>query len=99
MKKPIPSGRWGADSSSFRPFPLGTTHGTDPVPLPANPQNHTTMLRWVLTFLVIALIAALFGFTGIAAGAASIAKVIFFIFVALLVLSLLFGSWIWKKVD
>jgi len=32
------------------------------------------MLRWALIFLVVALIAAVFGFGGIAAGAASIAK-------------------------
>ncbi len=55
------------------------------------------MLRWVLTFLVIALIAALFGFTDLAAGAAAIAKVIFYIFVVLLIVSLLFGGMIWKK--
>lgn len=57
------------------------------------------MLRWVLTFLVIALIAGLFGFTDIAAGAASIAQVIFFLFVALLVLALIFGGSIWKKAE
>jgi uncharacterized membrane protein YtjA (UPF0391 family) len=32
------------------------------------------MLRWALIFLIIALVAALFGFTGIAAAAAGIAK-------------------------
>jgi len=40
------------------------------------------MLRWTITFLIIALVAAVFGFGGIAAGAASIAKVLFFIFPA-----------------
>mgnify|MGYP000881960624 CR=1 FL=1 len=55
------------------------------------------MLRWVLTFLIIALIAAVFGFTDLAAGAASIAKVVFYIFVVLFLLSLLFGGSIWKK--
>lgn len=49
------------------------------------------MLRWTVTFLVIALIAALFGFTGIAVGAASIAKVLFYLFLILFVVSLLFG--------
>jgi len=32
------------------------------------------MLRWAVIFLIIAIVAALFGFTGIAAGAAAIAK-------------------------
>lgn len=67
--------------------------------LPHTLKNNTTMLRWALTFFVIALIAALFGFTGIAEGAAAIAQVIFYIFLVLLVLSLLFGSFIWKKVN
>jgi uncharacterized membrane protein YtjA (UPF0391 family) len=41
------------------------------------------MLRWALFFLVISLIAALFGFTGISVAAAGIAKVLFFIFVVI----------------
>ena len=45
------------------------------------------MLRWTLIFLVIALIAAMFGFTGVAEGAAAIAKTIFFIFVALVMVT------------
>jgi uncharacterized membrane protein YtjA (UPF0391 family) len=41
------------------------------------------MLRWALIFLVISLIAALFGFTGISVAAAGIAKVLFFIFIVI----------------
>lgn len=54
------------------------------------------MLRWVITFLIIAIIAAVLGFTDIVGGAAFIAKVLFYIFLVLLVLSLLFGKKIWK---
>jgi len=54
------------------------------------------MLRWALFFLVISLVAALFGFTGISAAAADIARILFFIFVviflALLVAGLFAGS-------
>ena len=50
------------------------------------------MLRLALGFFVVALIAALFGFGGIAAGAASIAQVLFFVFLVLFVVSLLFGA-------
>jgi uncharacterized membrane protein YtjA (UPF0391 family) len=50
------------------------------------------MLRWTITFLIVAIIAAVFGFGGIAAGAASIAKVIFFLFLVLFVISLFTGS-------
>jgi uncharacterized membrane protein YtjA (UPF0391 family) len=49
------------------------------------------MLRWALLFLVVAIIAAVFGFTGIAVAAADIAKIIFFIFLALFVIALFFG--------
>jgi uncharacterized membrane protein YtjA (UPF0391 family) len=44
------------------------------------------MLRWALIFLVIAIVAALFGFTGIAAGAAAIAKFLFGLFLLLCVM-------------
>ncbi|MBY0261845.1 MAG: DUF1328 domain-containing protein [Phycisphaerales bacterium] len=49
------------------------------------------MLYWAVVFFVIALVAALFGFGGIAAGASSIAQILFFIFVVLFVISLLAG--------
>ena len=38
------------------------------------------MLRWTVIFLIIAIIAAIFGFGGVASGAASIAKILFFHF-------------------
>ena len=39
------------------------------------------MLHYAVVFLVIALVAAVFGFGGIAAGAVGIAKILFFVFV------------------
>ena len=45
------------------------------------------MLRYAVIFFVIALIAAVLGFGGIAAGAADIAKLLFVVFLALAVLS------------
>jgi uncharacterized membrane protein YtjA (UPF0391 family) len=47
------------------------------------------MLSWAVTFFVIALIAAVFGFTGIAVAAAGIAKLLFYIFLILFLVSLL----------
>ncbi len=47
-------------------------------------------MSWSLTFLVITLIAAVFGFTGIAEGAALAAKVLFFLFLVLFIISLIF---------
>jgi uncharacterized membrane protein YtjA (UPF0391 family) len=49
------------------------------------------MLYWAAVFFIIAIVAALFGFGGIAAGAVSIAKVLFFIFLILFIISLVFG--------
>jgi uncharacterized membrane protein YtjA (UPF0391 family) len=50
------------------------------------------MLGWVLTFLVVALIAGVLGFGGIAGASIEIAKVIFFIAVVLFLISVLFGA-------
>jgi len=49
------------------------------------------MLSWALTFLVIALIAGVLGFGVIAGTAASIAKVLFFVFLVLFVIGLFMG--------
>jgi uncharacterized membrane protein YtjA (UPF0391 family) len=49
------------------------------------------MLRWALAFFVIAIIAAVFGFGGIAVAAAGIAKILFFIFLVLFLVALLGG--------
>ena len=38
------------------------------------------MLKWALIFFLVSLVAGFFGFTGVAAGAASIAKILFFVF-------------------
>jgi uncharacterized membrane protein YtjA (UPF0391 family) len=49
------------------------------------------MLHYAVVFFVIALIAALFGFGGIAASAVSIGKILFIVFAILAVASFLFG--------
>ena len=41
------------------------------------------MLGWAVTFLIIALVTAVFGFGGIAASSAGIAKVLFFLFLVM----------------
>jgi uncharacterized membrane protein YtjA (UPF0391 family) len=47
------------------------------------------MLWWALVFFIVAIIAAVFGFTGIASGAMTIARVLFFIFLVLFILMLI----------
>ena len=49
------------------------------------------MLGWVVTFLIIALIAGILGFGGIAGASIEIAKIIFFIAVILFVVSAVIG--------
>ncbi len=49
------------------------------------------MLNWAITFLVIALIAAVLGFGGIAGVAVELAKIVFFIAVVLFLISLVYG--------
>lgn len=49
------------------------------------------MLHYAVVFFVIALIAALFGFGGIAAGAVSIGKILFIVFLVLAVVTFFFG--------
>jgi uncharacterized membrane protein YtjA (UPF0391 family) len=49
------------------------------------------MLRLAVVFLVIALISALFGFTTVAGTAYSGAKILFFVFIVLFVISLIAG--------
>ena len=54
------------------------------------------MFRLALFFLVVSLVAALFGFTGIAVATAEIARILFFVFVviflALLIAGLMAGA-------
>ena len=49
------------------------------------------MLSWALTFLIVSIIAGLLGFWVVAGTAAYIAKVLFFVFLVLFVISLITG--------
>ena len=57
-----------------------------------------SLLKWSLAFLVIAGIAALFGFGGIAEGATDIAQVLFFIFLVIFAILGVLGLFVFKKV-
>ena len=49
------------------------------------------MLHYAVVFLVIALIAAVFGFGGIAAGAVEIAKILFYVFLVIAAVTFVMG--------
>jgi uncharacterized membrane protein YtjA (UPF0391 family) len=55
------------------------------------------MLKWAIVFLIIAIIAGVFGFTGIEAASATIAKVLFGIFLVLFLGALCIGLFIGSK--
>jgi uncharacterized membrane protein YtjA (UPF0391 family) len=54
-------------------------------------EDDDAMLHYAIVFFIIAIIAAVFGFTGIAAGAAEIARILFYIFLVVFVVTLLLG--------
>jgi uncharacterized membrane protein YtjA (UPF0391 family) len=49
------------------------------------------MLRWALLFLIIALVAALFGFVGVEGVAMEAARILFYVFLVLFIVSLILG--------
>ena len=49
------------------------------------------MLSWAVTFLIIALIAGVLGFTAVAGAAMGFAKIVFFIFLVLFIVSMIMG--------
>ena len=60
--------------------------------------NFIIMLRYAVIFFIISIIAAVLGFGGIAAGAAGIAKIFFYVFIALAVIMVLGTLFIGKKI-
>ncbi len=49
------------------------------------------MLRWALVFLVVALLSALFGFTDVAGTSMVAAKILFFVFLVMFIVSMVMG--------
>ena len=56
------------------------------------------MLRWALIFLVLGLIAAAFGFTGIAGASVEIARVVFFLFLAIFAVMFILGLTVYRGI-
>jgi uncharacterized membrane protein YtjA (UPF0391 family) len=54
-------------------------------------MQERVMLSWVVTFLIIALVAALLGFGGIAGASIEIAKIVFFVALVLFLISAVVG--------
>jgi uncharacterized membrane protein YtjA (UPF0391 family) len=58
-----------------------------------------TILKWALIMLVVSLVAALFGFTDLAAASADVARVLFYIFVVIFLVLLVLGLTIFRSVS
>ena len=80
------TGRWDKGVVNLTVNPMGDD----------SPINHKTwrcvMLYWALMFLVVALVAGLLGFTTIGGAAYGFAKILFFVFLVLFLVSLVFGG-------
>jgi uncharacterized membrane protein YtjA (UPF0391 family) len=75
-------------SDILQPEAVTSCEGSYGVPLALlliSREEHT-MLRWALIFLIVALVAAVFGFGGVATSAAGIAKILFVLFLAVFVI-------------
>jgi uncharacterized membrane protein YtjA (UPF0391 family) len=57
-----------------------------------------SLLKWALVFFVISIVAAVLGFGGISAAAADVAKVLFFIFIAIAALLVIAGVAFYRRV-
>jgi uncharacterized membrane protein YtjA (UPF0391 family) len=68
-----------------RPAPAACNSPIDQFP------EENGMLKWALIFFIVSLVAGVFGFTGIAAGAAAVAKILFYVAVALFLVFLVLG--------
>jgi uncharacterized membrane protein YtjA (UPF0391 family) len=77
------------------------TSAASTAPKMSSQQNTTVeeskMLRYALIFFVIALVAAMFGFGGVAGMSADIGKTLLTLFVVLLVVGLLFGGRLFSR--
>ena len=57
-----------------------------------------SLLKWALVFFVVSIIAALFGFTDIAAATADVARILFYIFLVIFIVLLVLGIGSFSKI-
>ncbi len=58
-----------------------------------------SLLKWALIFFLISIVAGVLGFTGISADSAAIAKILFYIALAIFVILLIIGVFVGKKLS
>ncbi|MFT3987147.1 DUF1328 domain-containing protein [Aestuariivirga sp.] len=55
-------------------------------------MNFSNLLHWAVIFLIVAIVAALLGFGGVAGTAMAGAKIVFWVAIVLAVLGFIFGA-------
>ncbi len=55
-----------------------------------------SLLKWALIFFLVSIVAGVFGFTGISAATADVARILFYIFLAICIVLLLLGITIFR---
>jgi uncharacterized membrane protein YtjA (UPF0391 family) len=55
-----------------------------------------SILKWALIFFLISVVAAVFGFTGVSAASADIARILFYIFAAIFLVLIILGFTIFR---
>ena len=55
-----------------------------------------TLLKWALIMFLVSLVAALFGFTDLAAASADVARILFYIFLIIFVVLLVLGLTVFR---
>jgi uncharacterized membrane protein YtjA (UPF0391 family) len=61
-------------------------------------NKEPAMIKWAIIFFIISVVAGFFGFTGVASGARTMAKVLFFIALIIFLIVLIFGVLLGKLV-
>jgi uncharacterized membrane protein YtjA (UPF0391 family) len=74
-----------------RPYQLPSAISITALPGRAVRRQRPKMLSYAMLFFIIALIAGALGFFGVAGAAVGIAKMLFFVFLVLFIISLVFG--------
>ena len=69
----------------------GWNLATVPLIIGPDPAKEASMLKWALVFLIIAVVAGIFGFTDVEAASATIAQWLFGIFLVLFLGALIIG--------
>lgn len=70
-------------------LPADAVGAADEGPRSFTPTPESRMLRWALIFFLLAVVAAIFGFGGLAVAFAGVAKILFAAFVVLFIVALI----------